>query len=93
MREAAGFNGIHAVNRALSTSNSMAQSVRTFHDRSRFDKSFTIRIHSTQDGIFAAVTANHFECLNSAKACRHLSLGKGSGTIILLSSDECNVET
>ena len=84
--EAAGFNGIHAVKRARSTSNSIAQSVSTFQAGSRLERSLTIRMHSTHEGMLAAVTANHFECLNSAKACRHFSLGNGSGTIMVLSS-------
>ena len=84
--DAAGFNGIHAVKRALSTINSMAQSERTVQAGSRFDRSLTILIHSTQDGIFAAVTANHLECLNSAKASKHFSFGNGSCTEALFSS-------
>ena len=82
INEAAGFNGIQAVNSALSTKSSIAQSERTVQSGSRFDKSLTILMHSTQEGMLAAVTANHFECLNSAKASKHLSVGKGSYTII-----------
>ena len=82
INEAAGFNGIQAVNSALSTKSSIAQSERTVQSGSRFDKSLTIRMHSTQEGMLAAVTANHFECLNSAKASKHLSVGKGSCTVI-----------
>ena len=82
INEAAGLSGIHAVNNALSTKSSIAQSERTVQSGSRFDKSLTIRMHSTQDGMLAAVTANHFECRNSAKASKHLSVGKGSCTVI-----------
>ena len=82
INEAAGFNGIQAVKSALSTKSSIAQSERTVQSGSRFDKSLTIRMHSTQEGMLAAVTANHFECLNSAKASKHLSVGKGSCTVI-----------
>ena len=82
INDAAGFKGIHAVKSALSTSSSIAQSERTCQAGSRFDRSLTIRMHSTQEGILAAVTANHLECLNSAKACKHFSTGRGSGTVV-----------
>jgi hypothetical protein len=61
MTEAAGFRGTWAEKSARSTKSSKVQSESAAHAVSRFVKSLTILMHSTQDGKFKAIDVNQRE--------------------------------